>query len=44
MFEFFYITSGIMAEIANVFYLDWFSFAYWLGDLLYRFIIVVHSV
>jgi hypothetical protein len=40
--EFFYIVSDIAAEIANDFYQDWFSFSYWLGDLVYRFFVVRH--
>ncbi len=41
--EFFYIISALVAEFANFNYMDWFSFAYWVGDLLYRIIIVDHS-
>jgi hypothetical protein len=43
MYEFFYIISDLFAEVANLFYKDWFSFSYWLGDLCYRFVIVQHT-
>jgi hypothetical protein len=32
-----------MAEFANLNYSDWFSFAYWLGDLTYRLFVVDSS-
>lgn len=41
--EFFFIISDIAAEIANDFYNDWFSFAFWLGDLVYRLFVVRHE-
>ena len=34
--EFFFIVSDCIAEFANHYYEDYFSFSYWLGDLFFR--------
>ena len=41
--EFGAIYSDIFGEIANIFYQDYFSFCFWLGDLVYRFLLSDHS-
>jgi hypothetical protein len=41
--EVFYIMSDIAAQVANDFYKDWYSFSYFLGDLVYRLIVVHHD-
>ena len=43
LMEFFYIVSGFAAQFANFNYEDWFSFAYWAGDLFYRFMVADHK-
>jgi len=42
MVEMFYILSNIAAEMANNYYQDWYSFSYFLGDMVYRFFVVHH--
>lgn len=41
--EHFYIISALTVLFADFNYEDWFSLFYWMGDLLYRLIIVDHS-
>ena len=36
----FYLISAMMAQFANMNYEDWFSFAYYLGDIFYRVFVV----
>lgn len=42
LYEFFPIFSDVVAEMANAAYQDSFSFSYWLGDLVYRLVVVSH--
>ncbi len=42
LYEFFYIGSAVLAQNANFYYGDYFSLAYWFGDIIYRFIITTH--
>ena len=32
----FYLISDMLGQFANLNYEDWFSFAYYLGDIFYR--------
>lgn len=36
MSEFIYIVSAVIAEVANYYYQDYYSFSYQLGDMVYR--------
>ncbi len=38
-YMFFYVVSDFIGEFANLVYKDWFSFFYWLGDLVYRVVV-----
>lgn len=42
MYELFKIFNAVAAEISNSFYGDYFSFSFWLGDLIYRIFVVRH--
>lgn len=37
---FYFISSAAVGEFANWYYEDWFSFSYWLGDIVYRILII----
>jgi len=41
--ELFYIVSALTAQFANINYEDWFSFSFWMGDLVYRVLVADHS-
>lgn len=40
--EFFFLSSAATAEFASYYYEDYFSFSYWLGDMVYRILLVDH--
>jgi hypothetical protein len=35
----FYLVSDVLGETSNVFYQDWYSFAYYIGDMVYRLVL-----
>ena len=42
MFEFIYLVSNIAVITADIFFEDWLSLAYYLGDSVYRLLVVKH--
>ena len=43
LFEFFGLTSNIAVLTADLFYEDWLSFAFYLGDSFYRLLVTSHD-
>lgn len=42
MFEFFYLVSDLAVLTADIFFEDWLSWAFYLGDAFYRLLVVNH--